>query len=69
MRTELMFADGMLPGEKVRIVGSILERLWPVDRAACFGALLRRIDEAVSRSRCRSRLNRFDRMLRRAHPG
>jgi len=69
MRSELMFANGMLPGEKVRLVGSVLERLWPVDRAARFDALLSRIDDAVSRSRCRSRLNRFDRMLRRGHPG
>jgi hypothetical protein len=63
--SEIMFDQGIHPREKVRIAGAIFDRLWPVDDASGFAVLLRAIDEALLRHQCRSRLDRFHRMLQR----
>jgi hypothetical protein len=67
MRSRPILAGGEVP-ESARMVRLIFDRLWPVDDGSKFGALLRAIDEAIFRHQCRSRLNRFHRMLERVRP-
>ena len=65
--SKIVFDQETPPREKVRFVGAIFDRLWPVDDASRFAALLRAIDGALLRHQCRSRLDRFHRMLQREH--
>lgn len=58
MSCERVIAVGLLTQRNLDQLGDSLERLWPVDEAPCFGALLKAIDEAdrqVWRERDRAR--------------
>ena len=46
MHGERVVAVGLLTQRNLDQLGNSLERLWPVDEAPCFGALLQAIDEA-----------------------
>lgn len=51
MDYEQIVAVGLLTRNDVRLLGPSFERLWPVEEAPHFGALLQAIDEADRRLR------------------
>jgi hypothetical protein len=48
-----------------RVNDAVFEQLWRVEETDDFKALLGAIDDALTRHQCRSRLDRFHRMIER----
>jgi hypothetical protein len=46
MTSERVVAVGLLTKNDVRLLSTTFDRLWPVEDAPCFSALLQAIDEA-----------------------
>ena len=65
MSCERIFGACSGTSDRLELLTPVFERLWPVDEAAGFGKLLRRIDEALIQHRSHNRIARLNRMLER----